>query len=523
MRDVKRHSTQLVCREFRDGRSGPPFFQSLLQIKESFVRLSIRRSILALAIAAGAATPVAIQAQATDDWAVSSWGGMLMAGAQEILMVFHVTRDEDGSLTGTLDVQGVSMPLTTVNAEGSTLTMTFPVPGGGTYVGPTDNSGDALEGTFTQAGQSFPMKLERTEGGAPGPPLRPQEPKGPFPYDVEDVTFANDEAGITLAGTITMPEGEGPFPGAILVSGSGPQDRDETLLGHRPFWVLADHLARQGVAVLRYDDRGIAESEGDFATATSRDFASDALAAVQALAAQPNVAPAEVGIIGHSEGGLVGPMAASQSNSVGFVVMLAGPGVTGLEILTEQGRLINEAAGASSEVTAMNTRIQNALAEIVRDEADPDVAAPLMKAAMQAEFDGLSAELKAAAGEGLSESVIDQTIQQLNTPWFRFFLEYDPRPALESMTAPVLSLIGGKDLQVPYQQNMPEIEAAFSRSGHPDATVRMLPGLNHLFQESETGSPSEYQNIEQTFSPEALDIVSSWIRERFSGTSISDR
>jgi pimeloyl-ACP methyl ester carboxylesterase len=203
--------------------------------------------------------------------------------------------------------------------------------------------------------------------------------------------------------------------------------------------------------------------------------------------------------------------------------MLAGPGVTGLEILTEQGRLINEAAGASSEVTAMNTRIQNALAEIVRDEADPDVAAPLMKAAMQAEFDGLSAELKAAAGEGLSESVIDQTIQQLNTPWFRFFFEYDPRPALESMTAPVLSLIGGKDLQVPYQQNMPEIEAAFSRSGHPDATVRMLPGLNHLFQESETGSPSEYQNIEQTFSPEALDIVSSWIRERFSGTSISDR
>jgi uncharacterized protein len=495
----------------------------ITQTKESFVKVGIRRSIFALVIAGGAAGPMDVQAQAGDEWAVSSWGGTLMAGAQEIPMVFHVTRAEDGSLTGTLDVQGVSLPLTTVTATESLLTMTFPVPGGGTYEGPADASGDALEGTFTQAGQSFPMKLERTEGGAPAPPLRPQEPKEPFPYAIEDVTFANSEAGITLAGTVTMPAGDGPFPAAILVSGSGPQDRDETLLGHKPFLVLADHLTRQGIAVLRYDDRGVADSEGDFGAATSEDFASDALAAVQYLAAQPKVASAEVGIIGHSEGGLVGPMAATRSSTVGFVVMLAGPGVTGLEILIEQGRLINDAAGAAPEVTALNARIQESLAAIIASEPDAEVAAPLMKTAMRAEFDGISPELRAAAGDAFSDAVIDQTVQQLNTPWFRFFFDYDPRPALESMTVPVLSLIGEKDLQVPHKQNIPEIEAAFSRSAHSDATVLMLPGLNHLFQQAETGSPSEYQNIEQTFSPEALEVVSSWIRERFNGHTISDR
>jgi len=349
----------------------------------------------------------------------------------------------------------------------------------------------------------------------PEPPARPQQPEPPYPYTVQDVTFANSEAGVELAGTLTLPDGNGPFPAVVLVSGSGPQDRDEALFGHKPFLVLADHLTRHGIAVLRYDDRGVGRSTGDFSTATSMDFTGDALAAVASLRARPDIRKDGIGIAGHSEGGLVAPMASTRSDEVSFIVMLAGPGVPGIDILVAQGELINRAAGASEDVIEFNRRIQLGLADIVAAEPDPEVAGPRMQVFMHEVIESLPDEVREVIGGGMNDDAIIATVNQMNSPWFRSFLHYDPRPALENVEVPTLAVIGGKDLQVPPSLNIPEIEGAFDRGGNPDATVRVLPGLNHLFQETETGSPAEYGQLEQTMSPMLLDVVTDWILERF--------
>lgn len=461
-----------------------------------------------------------ISAQDSDDWIIGSWEGTLVAGPQELQVLYHVSRGDDGALGGTMDVpaQGASgISLTMVTVDGTTVTMTFAVPGGGTYEGRLTAAGDSIQGTFSQGPGSFPMALGRM-AGAPEPPSRSQRLEPPFPYRVEDVTFAGPEAGIELAATLTAPKGDGPFPGVVLVSGSGPQDRDETLLGHKPFLVLADHLTRNGIAVLRYDDRGVGRSTGDFSTATSMDFVADALAAVAFLRERPEVANDIVGIAGHSEGGLVAPLASNRSDDVAFIVLLAGPGVPGIDILLAQGELISRAAGASEGVIEFNKRIQSGLADIVASEPDADVAGPQMEAFMREQTNSVSDELREAVQGALSDDAIRGAVRQFNSPWFRFFLHHDPRPALESVKVPILALFGGKDLQVPPSLNIPEIERAFERGGNPDATVRMLPGLNHLFQEAETGSPSEYGQIEQTMSPILLETVSDWILERFGGS-----
>ena len=310
---------------------------------------------------------------------------------------------------------------------------------------------------------------------------------------------------VILAGTLTLPEGPGPFPGAVLVTGSGPQDRDETLFGHKPFLVLSDHLTRAGIAVLRYDDRGVGRSTGDFSVATSEDFTSDALAAVAFLKARKGVGG--VGIVGHSEGGIVGPLAAVRSDAVAFVVMLAGPGIPGCEIIQLQSELINRAEGAPEEVIRLNKDTQARLFAIVDGEPDPRAALPLLRSALE--------RASAALPQGGSTpQAIEAQIAQINSPWFRFFLTYDPRPTLEAVTVPVLALNGSLDLQVPAEVNLHEVGAALAKGQNPDATTRLLPGLNHLFQQAETGSPSEYARIPETMNPVALEAVSSWILER---------
>jgi hypothetical protein len=356
-----------------------------------------------------------------------------------------------------------------------------------------------------------------TKGDAPEPKPRPQEPTDPLPYDTEDVTFRNTEAGITLAGTLTLPRSPGPHPAAVLVSGSGAQDRDEALMGHKPFLVLADHLTRNGIAVLRYDDRGFGESEGTFATATTADFATDALAAARFLRSRPGIDPDAVGIIGHSEGGLVGPAVAAESSAVAWIVMLAGPGVPGEEILNAQIEKISRASGSSEEDIARALRTQKRIYEVLRADLDRTTTRSRLRSVFQAAVDSASPAMRASMGTDPEqiEAYIDGQINQITSPWFRHFLRYDPRPALEKVTVPVLAMIGSLDLQVPPEQNLPEIEAALERAGNDDITARRLPGLNHLFQTATTGSPAEYASIEETFSPAALDIISSWIVSRF--------
>jgi pimeloyl-ACP methyl ester carboxylesterase len=320
----------------------------------------------------------------------------------------------------------------------------------------------------------------------------------PFPYDTLDVTFASDAPGVTLAGTLTWPQGPGPFTTVVLITGSGPQDRNEELLNHRPFLVLADALTRANVAVLRYDDRGVAASTGDFAAATTLDFAADVRGAVDYLRSQTTFPVGSIGLVGHSEGGLIAPMVAEGNADVSFLVLLAGPSVDGATIIISQGRAIAAADGATpAELDAAEAQQRAAFACL----GDPD--APL---------DAVDVCLRQTLAEqGLTEPDLTPVLAQLESPWMRWFLTYDPAPVLRRTQIPVLALNGSLDLQVLASLNVPVMQAAFEEAGNTQASVVELPGLNHLFQHAVTGSPSEYGLIPETLAPEVLEQIGEWI------------
>jgi hypothetical protein len=316
------------------------------------------------------------------------------------------------------------------------------------------------------------------------------------------VTFDDAASHVRLAGTLTLPQGAGPFPAVVLVSGSGPNTRNEPIMNHQLFLVLADHLTRHGVAVLRYDKRGTGTSTGDYAKATTQDFADDADAAAAFLRARKEIDPAKVGLIGHSEGGLIAPMVAVADPKVDFIVMMAGPGVDGAQVLTEQGRLITKAMGLSDAQVAETSALREKLIAIVRTEKDPAVAAAKMRALIAAD-----PKLK-----DTPPAAIEAQISAINSDWFRFFFNYDLAIALRQVRCPVLAMIGSKDLQVPPDQNLPAIRAALAHN--PDAEVEELPSLNHLFQTAKTGAVGEYGEIEETLAPVALDLMTGWILKR---------
>jgi len=383
----------------------------------------------------------------------------------------------------------------------------------GRYQG-TMTAPDTIQGEWSQMGQSLPLVLVRGDGDEA---RRPQEPQPPFPYEEEEVRYPNPEAGIHLAGTLTLPPGPGPFPAVALITGSGAQDRDETIMGHKPFWVLADHLTRHGIAVLRSDDRGVGESEGDFSAATSADFAGDAAAAVAYLRERPEIDPHRIGLVGHSEGGIIAPMVAVERGGVAFTVLLAGTALPGDEILLLQGEAIARAMGQDEDAIRGSRELQVATFQVIREEEDPEVRSRRAGEILRDHLAGMTPEEREALG--IPAEAEDQWIEAQGavaaSPWFRYFLTYDPRDHLRRLEVPVLALFGELDLQVPANENMSAMEEALREAGNPDVTLLELPGLNHLFQTAETGSPTEYARIEETFAPAALDAVSSWIVERF--------
>jgi hypothetical protein len=323
------------------------------------------------------------------------------------------------------------------------------------------------------------------------------EPRAPFPYEETAVSFPGGAKDVTLSATLTLPKGKGPFPAVVLVAGSGPSDRDEQIAGHRPFLVLADHLTRNGVAVLRYDKRGIGQSTGSYDTATTFDFASDAEQALAFLKARPEVNGSKLGLLGHSEGGLVGPIVATHTATARFLVLLAGTAVPGEEILQAQNELIAKAQGASVHAITGQRNRDERIFSFLKQHPGGD----------QAQLRALITELF----PGASEASVTAQIRVLDSPWFRTFLTLDPRPYLRQVKLPVLALFGEKDLQVPPAQNVPEMERALQAAGNPWVEVRVLPGLNHLFQPAGTGDPREYGSCETTMAPAALEAVSAWI------------
>lgn len=464
-------------------------------------RIMIVSSLIGVAgLAAGAGTTAA--QDAPGERVVGSWMGTLDAAGQQLRLVFHIERDESGGLTGTMDspdqgAYGLALSAVEAGADGR-VRFEFAM-AGGEYTGRLNEDASGIEGQWAQGGGTFGLSLERTDAEALKP-ARPQEPEPPFPYSAEEVRFENPEAGIRLAGTLTVPPGQGPHPAVLLVSGSGAQDRDETIFGHRPFLVLADYLTRHGIAVLRTDDRGVGDSDGDFGTATMEDFVSDAVAAAAWLTARSEVDPDRVGIVGHSEGAVVAPAAANRSDDVAFVVLLASTGMTGREILELQLVEINRASGAPEEVTRQRSELQKRLLDIATQAPDDSAVAERARAAL--------------AESGLTGEAAEAQVRALLTPWMKFFLTYDPLPALRELEVPVLALNGEKDTQVPPAENLAAVERALREGGNPDATVRELAGLNHLFQTAETGSPTEYTTIEETMSPAAMELIADWVAER---------
>lgn len=471
--------------------------------------------------------PAPVGAQAGPERWVGDWEGSLNAGGQELPIIFHVTQGDAG-LNATMDspAQGAfAIPMDGVTISGDSIALTLNA-AQARYDGVMGADG-TIQGTWSQGGASLELNMIRSEGGeeadanrVPDPSERPQTPQPPFPYDAEDVSFPGG-GDFELAGTFTTPRGSGPFPGVILVSGSGPQDRDETLLGHKPFAVLADHLTREGIAVLRYDDRGVARSGGDFATATSSDLADDAQAALAYLASRPEVDGARVGIVGHSEGGLIGPLVASRSDAPAFLVLLAGPGMTGADVIIDQSRVIARAQGADEALIERGLSVNRELFGIVAEEDDVEVLRERLTEVLDGYVAGMTPEERAMGGlaEGGEGAYVAAQVAQLTAPWFRYFLTYDPTPALEATKVPVLAVNGELDLQVTYEANLEAIEAALERAGNDDVTIRAFPGLNHLFQPAVNGSPSEYAGIDETMSPEVMELVAEWINARFGARS----
>jgi pimeloyl-ACP methyl ester carboxylesterase len=445
--------------------------------------------------------------QAADPPSVAGhWEGEIELPTAKLQVMVDLTQ-EAGAWKGDIDIplQGAKdLPLEGITVDGSKVRFVIAnIPGAPTFDGTLENG--AIRGTFTQGGASIPFRLGRE---AVEVPRKPQEPKPPFPYTSEEVSYTNGD--IKLAGTLTIPEGPGPFPAVVMITGSGPQDRDEALLGHKPFLVISDHLTRNGIAVLRVDDRGVGGSTGSVDTATTADFAQDALAGVRFLKQHAKIAPDRVGLVGHSEGGVVAPLAASQSTDVAFIVMLAGTGVPGADVISLQSERISRAGGMAEDKIKLEADIMRRSIEIMRNEKDP--------AARDAKLRQLGKEalaLQSPEEQGGGDDMLDAQVKQVTSNWFRYFIDYDPRPALRKVKVPVLALNGELDLQVIADQNIPEIEKALKEAGNPDVTIRRLPGLNHLFQPAKTGSPAEYAASDVTVDPSVLELMTKWIRERF--------
>ena len=410
--------------------------------------------------------------------------------------------------TATLDVPEQSLkafPVQKTTVTGDTVTLSL-TNIGASFSGKRSVDGRTITGTFRQNGLDIPLTLTRTEKVVAL--SRPQTPKPPFPYRTVEVSYPNRGAsGVTLAGTLTVPKGVGRFPVALFITGSGAQDRDETIFGHKLFAVIADALARRGVASLRVDDRGIGKSVGDFAGATTDDFAGDVRAGVTFLRERTEVDPSRIGLIGHSEGGIIAPMVAAGDPDIAFIVLLAGTGVPGDAVITAQQKaIVSKISGGSEAAIAQNQRVSRPGIAAIKSAKNAADAREKVKVIIQHEADAAPEAQRVILTRQLETAFLPWC-----TPWFIRFLSLDPAVALKQTKCPVLALNGANDLQVIASQNLPAIRAALEKGGNTSVTVRELLGLNHLFQTAPTGLPTEYGTITETIAPEALKIIGDWI------------
>ena len=463
-----------------------------------------RRQAIVAALAGAVLSLVAPDARAQAP--SGPWAGAISIMGQKLDIVVTFI-GEGQALKATIDIpqQGATgLPLTNVKADGAAVHFELQA-GPGLAVFDGARKGDTISGTFEQAGVKGTFDLA---------PRKAATPEAPPPYVVEEVKVA--AGAVTLAGTLTLPQGTGPHPAVVLITGSGAQNRDEEIFGMKPFRLMADHLTRQGLAVLRCDDRGVGGSTGSMATATTADFADDTTAQVEFLKARRDIDKTRIGLIGHSEGGIVAPVVASRSRDIAFVVLVSGPAVTGEQILIAQGQLLAKASGLPAEQIARNAELQRKMFAAVRTGEGWKEIEEQTYAANRESLEKLpDAQRKAMPDiEAVARKTAQQQLAAARSPWFKYFLEYDPAPALAKLTCPVLAIFGEKDLQVPTAQNRDVMEAIFRKSGNTQATVHVVPRANHLYQDAITGNATEYAVLKKEFVPGFLELLGTWVAER---------
>ena len=437
-----------------------------------------------------------------------NWRGMLDAGGVKLTFVLKISKNA-GDHTAKLDIpeQGAKdLPLDSITLNDRTVKFSA-AKFGFDYEGTLNKTGDEINGTFKQGAANIPLSFKRSNAEVTF--NRPQTPKKPYPYNEEDVGYKNEKDNVKLAGTLTLPRREGKFPAVILITGSGAQDRNSTIFGHQLFLVLADYLTRRGIAVLRVDDRGIGGSDLGSLSATTENLVGDVLAGVEYLKTRREINTKQIGLIGHSEGGMIAPLASVRSKDVAFIVMLAGTGQTGEEVLLSQITAILKASGAASEDIAQKVDLQKNLYAIIKSEPDNKLAEQKIVEMLEKRKSKMNErELEEFAP---TEKAVKEGISTLLSAWYRYFLSYNPRPTLERVKIPVLALNGENDTQILAKENLEIISASLKKAGNKDFTVKSFPKLNHLFQTSKTGLLAEYGEIEETIAPQVLEMIADWI------------
>jgi pimeloyl-ACP methyl ester carboxylesterase len=448
------------------------------------------------------------------------WAGDVVIGAFEMRVLFRIREYPNGNITAALsapDKSELPVPVTVITRDDKDVRIDVDTIGG-KYRGKLSGNGKRIRGEWTQGEYNVDLDLDFVEGGfAQG---RPQTPKPPFDYAVEEVTFSNAFSNKSLAGTLSLPRsrprhGTG-HPAIVLVSDAGPHNRDAEDSSHRPFAVIADFLTKRGLAVLRYDDRGVGKSAGEHAFGTTADFATDAYSAVEFLKKRDDINSTKIGYLGHGEGALIATIASAKRDDIAFLVLLGSPGVRGNKTLIAQTDTLARVSGVSQQTRDLLTEFTGALyALLIGDPAAALAEAERLGAELQKSVAALPAEEAQKLGEvGM---VVGQQIKSLESesPWLPRFVAYHPREDFEKLTNPILFLTGENDLETPAAFHFPAIEATFTHSQHKDFTLETLKGLNHRFQKTDNGAPSLYGTLEETFAPTALRTIGDWIDQRF--------
>jgi pimeloyl-ACP methyl ester carboxylesterase len=455
-----------------------------------------------------------------------TWQGSINFQGNQIPIVIHIMKDSSDKLKASFDSpnqHAFNLPCSEVMIKNDSVIIMMAVING-KYTGQLNKDDNQISGNWFQGAGSLPLTMNKTsETATVKEQKRPQTPKPPFSYHSMDVEYQNADKSIKYGATLTYPEIDSTrhyakmpvFPAVILITGSGQQDRDETIFGHKSFAVIADYLTKNGFAVLRVDDRGMGGTTGVFSESTTADFVKDVEASLDFLEKQPPINKEKIGLIGHSEGGMIAPMVANERNEIKFIILLAGPGIPITDLMQQQIEAVSASDGKSPGETKANSFLMRTIWEELNKGQDSatTVSNIIMK------FGAWSKTLDSATWRKISardttplSDQINDAIAQLSSKWFKYFITFDPQPYLKKLSCKVLALNGSKDLQVIATSNLNGIRSSLRKSKSPKYDVIEIQGLNHLFQTCIKCNIAEYSELEESFSPKALEIMSVWLK-----------